>query len=254
MESIIKPSWLAMSESRLYAHLKKREYPPHLIDTTIEQVRKFKEERRKQRIKATMGHNLWLDVLRPARTELGVVRTMKSQTKRVLAEDFGHPETQAKMDALNAYDPVIAKTVERLAKAQKSGEITPSQLAQALVKQGKLPTGITGNHWTEFVTPEDRKRVEALFKRVPDPQRGKRKEPFERRISPQENARLRSALWDKIDKEKAQVNQELDMATSPEKIKELEGRLARLQEAGFKLNSLARTAPVPNTWHGLFKD
>ena len=146
METIIKPSWLAMSEHRLYEHLKQRQYPPHLINATIEQIRKIKAANRKQRIKATMSHSLWVDVIRPARTELGVVRTMKAQAKRILAKDFGHPETKAKLDALNAYDPVVAETIRRMARAQKSGEITPSQLAQALVKQGKLPTGTLGNH------------------------------------------------------------------------------------------------------------
>ena len=218
------------------------------------QIRKIKAANRKQRIKATMSHSLWVDVIRPARTELGVVRTMKAQAKRILAKDFGHPETKAKLDALNAYDPVVAETIRRMARAQKSGEITPSQLAQALVKQGKLPTGTLGNHWTDFVTDKDRKRVEVLFKQLPDPRRGKRKEPFERRISPQENARLRSALWDKIDREKAQVSQELDMASDPDKIAELEGRLERLEEATVRLNSLPKTAPIPHTWHGLFKD
>lgn len=255
MESTIKPSWLAMTEQRLHSHMTKRGYPNDIIKATIDKAREVKEARRKLRIKASTHKHLWDDVLRAARVELGIVRTIKSQAKLMLQEDFGHPDTQAKLDAMTYYEAVIAKTIERLREAQKAGEYTPQQLHKhinlELRAAAKPELGGTGGHWTDFVTAKSRITVESAFNKIPDPARGKKKVPFERRISREEHARLKEALWATLTKETSRVEQELDMAADPFTKEELQETLLKLQRCAFVLDTLPKTHPIPATWHGL---
>ena len=69
MKADIKPSWLTMSVARLERHLLEKAYPPDLLRDIVANVTAAKEQRRRQRIKTTMTHQLWDDVLRAARIE-----------------------------------------------------------------------------------------------------------------------------------------------------------------------------------------
>jgi hypothetical protein len=89
------------------------------------------------------------------------------------------------------------------------------------------------------------------FAKVPDPARGKKKIPFERRISVTENSRLKEEMWERINLEQEMTQQEHDMATNPFDLETLAKKLDDLQEASFRLDSLPKTAPIPATWHGL---
>ena len=202
MTETIKPTWLAMSPARLWQHLHDKKYPTAMVMDIVAQAQRVKSERRKARIKQTVAQQLWHELLDAARIELGIVRTLKSQTKRRVIEEFGHASTQAKYDALCAYDAVITSVIERLRRAQRTGEATPSQFAKFLNDNGKGPIPNNGEHWSDFVKIKDRRDVERMFDNLPDPARGKRKTPFERRISPDEHVLKRAHLVGQLAKAK----------------------------------------------------
>lgn len=251
MTSIIKPSWLRMSEYRLHAYLTYREYPPEIVNQTVKKVREMKAARKADHIKRTVRDNLWRDLLTPARDELGVVRTMKAQAKRQLEAEFGNAHTQAKLDALTCYDAVIAKTIEFLRKVQRACEHTPLQFAAELRGSGQLAATVRGDHWTDYIKPKDRQQVMDAFSKVPDPARGKKKTPFERRISTLEHDRLKEVMWERIRKEQELTQQEQDMTADPFEVEQLSKKLDALQEAAYRLDSLPKTAPIPLSWQAL---
>lgn len=251
MQPTIKPSYLAMSDHRLHAYLTHRKFPPAIVNETVRRAAEIKAQRRAKRIKTSVHDNLWRDLLNPARDELGVVRTMKGQAKRQLDAEFGNPATEAKLNALTHYDTVIAKTIEFLRKVQTASQHTPLQFAEELKREGRMPTTGRGDHWTDYVKPKDRKAVLDLFEKAPDPARGKKKTPFERRISTQEHARLKEAMWSRLRNEQELAQQEYDMVSDPFELERLTALLDDMQEAAYRLDALPKTAPIPATWHGL---
>lgn len=251
MNDDIKPSWLLMSHNKLHELLVNKGYPDPILNDILKRVKAEKEARRKQRIKESFSSTLWREVLEPARTELGVVRTMKAQAKRLIVEDFVPDEVQRRLDTLTTYEQVIVKIIERLAKVQKAGDYTPHQFAKELRNAGKLPSGEDGGHWTHYVSTKDRLLVESMFSKLPDPERGKKKIPFEKRLSKAEHKRMKAALWDRIAEETQRTEQELGMATFDDERKELEDKLFKLRKAAFILDGMQKTAVVPATWHGL---
>ena len=104
MNDDIKPSWLLMSHNKLHELLVNKGYPDPILNDILKRVIAEKEERRKQRIKESFSSTLWREVLEPARTELGVVRTMKAQAKRLIVEDFVPDEVQRRLDTLTTYE------------------------------------------------------------------------------------------------------------------------------------------------------
>lgn len=251
MDDDIRSSWLTMSHGKLHELLVKKGYPNPILNGILERVQTMKAQIKRERIKETVGTRLWQEVLEPARVELGVVRTMKAQAKRLIVQDFVPDEVQVRLDALNTYETVLVKIIERLVKVQKSGEHTPHQLARELRNAGKLPSGGDGGHWTHYVSTKDRVLVESLFSKMPDPARGKKKIPFEVRLSKAEHKRMKAALWDRIAEETQRTEQELNMATLDTERKDLEDKLFKLRKAAFILNGLQKTAVIPATWHGL---
>ena len=66
MNEDIKPAWLDLSDTRLRKHLRAQKYPEPFIENILFRVRRDKAERRRSRIKTTVTHQMWDDVLRPA--------------------------------------------------------------------------------------------------------------------------------------------------------------------------------------------
>lgn len=252
-DDIIKPSWLNMSENRLFNLLIEQAMPSPLIKDIVSRVRAIKAERKAQRTKHTVAHKLWADVLTPARTELATVRTMKAQVKRQLTENFNADEYRLKFDALAAYDTAIAAVIEKLRAVQQAGEYTPQQFAAALREAGKMPSDGAGTHWTDYVRQKDRLNVEHLFTQCAPPKRGKAKTPFERRISAQAHTRMRMALIKRLTTEQENAEQEYAITTDPDEKARLDALIKRMQEAQYRIDVLPNTAPVPATWEGLLE-
>jgi hypothetical protein len=255
MQDTIKPQWLKLSAERLFNHLMFKGYPPAMIHSIQSHIANVKAAQRAQKIKRTVGDTLWYAVLRPARAERGNVKTMKAQTRRELntegLSDEQRDALRTKLTALEVYDGVVTKTIERLHKAQKAGTHTPQQFAKALVDAGKLPVGVDGTHWTDYVSDKDRELAEKKYQLVADPKRGRRKELFARTTTLEEHAKQRDALWERMETDLAMAQQELDLLTDTDEMNKVQARIMQIEQAKFALCEIPRNAHLPNTWRGL---
>lgn len=252
MTDTIKPSWLIMSEAKLYNHLTQvLKLPAPLVADAITRVREYKEQRRRSRLKTSAIHQAWDDILFAARSELARVRVMKAQASKLSEKHLGYSGYRLKYEALSAYDTVLAGVIERLKRVQKADEMMPLQFAETLRKAGKMPTAGPGTHWTDYVKKADRERVEYLFNDLPDPARGKRKTPFERNISPREHDRLKKRVVGVLIADQEATEREYDVATDPDEKARLNKRIKDMQYAQYKLHSLPRTSPVPKAWQDI---
>jgi GTP-binding protein EngB required for normal cell division len=251
MKATIRPSWLAMSENKLYMYLTHREFPAEMIKQTMDNVKELKKQRKAQRIKATMQDPLWNDMLRAARTERDTVRVMKTQTKQLVEREFGHPANAAKLAALTKYEEVIMQVIAKMEKIKKRGTHTPLQVAAELKKGGRVAPEVSGEHWTHYVSPTDKAEVFKLFDKFPDPARGKKKVPFEYRISRQEHERLRQDMSKRLQEEAIKAEQELALAFGDEEKDKLNAHMSDIREAQFRLEILPATMPIPKKWKSL---
>jgi len=251
MEETIQPAWLAMTTARLERHLKEHKYPVPLMHDILQSVRLIKARQRKAKIKATVSHQLWDDILKSARLELGGVRTMKAQTKRQMEAEFGHAGTTAKFKALCAYEDVLTELIAKLVKVQKAGEFAPGQFVAYIKEKTGRVIPNNGEHWSDYVSAKQKRHVRDLFEAAPNPARGKRKDPFERRISPDEHVIKRSFLVGQMNKAKEELDRNRGFAKNPELIAELDALEMDLQRAYLTMDRLRPTTPLPARWQGL---
>lgn len=253
MDEDIKQSWLKMGVRKLEAHLKDQGYPTPMIDNILSRVQTEKYKTRIAKIKGTVVQQAWYSVLKPARTEIGIMRTMIAQTKAQQRQTPDDNVLQVKIDTYTRYANMLAVWVEKFRAVQRSGEETPQQFAKTLRKAGKMPTDGDGTHWVDYISPKKRHEITLEFERLPPAKRGKNKTPFERRISFEDNYRARQTLSKAITSELATVERELELPVDSFTKEELERKFQRLHHAQFNLEQLPRTSPVPSTWHGLLK-
>ena len=251
MKSDIKPSWLTMSIPRLERHLTAKHYPTELLQDIVRRVTTAKEQLRRQRIKTTKAHQLWADVLRAARIEIAGVRTMKCQTAALIKSEEGVIQPDAKYKALSAYEDVLIATIEKLRKVQKADEYTPSQFVQYIHKETGRLIPNDGEHWSDYVGLGTKLKIEALFSNLPDPTRGKRKTPFERRISKEEHAVARAHLVGQLDKAQTEFEERLAMPSTSAGKQALDELEQDIQRANYVLSTLKNTTPLPARWQGL---
>lgn len=248
MKAQIRPSWLRMSLPKLERHLHDTLYDRTMVDEAIEQVRRAKAQARAAKIKGTVTHQMWDEVLKPARTELGVIRTLISQNKKL-----DTPQADMKISALKLYAAVVLETVEKLKRVQKGADLTPQKLAAELRKAGKLHSDGDGTHWTDYIKRTDRRRVELAFDQCEQPKRGRIKTPFARIVDSETHYRDKHAMGIRITREIQTLEQQVDMATHPDDRAKIEEQIDTLYRAHYELERLPRTAPIPSTWHGLLK-
>ena len=245
MEENLQPAWLAMNAARLERHLREHKYPVPVMRDIMQAVALAKARQRKNRIKATVSHQLWDDILHAARDELGGVRTMKSQSKRHAGPAATSAGTAAKYKALCAYEDVLIAVIAKLVKLQKAGEFAPGQFVAFIKEETGRVIPNDGEHWSDYVSAKDRRHVCALFDAAPNPPRGKRKVPFERRISPDVHVIQRSFLVGQMKKAKDEIDQERSFTTDPEALAALGVREMDLQRAYLAMDNLKPTMPLP---------
>lgn len=251
MEENLQPAWLAMNTARLERHLREHKYPVPVMRDIMQAVALAKARQRRQRIKATVSHQLWDDILHAARDEVGVVRTMKSQSKRHAGPPASSAGTVAKYKALCAYEDVLVEVVAKLVKLQKAGEFAPGQFVAFIKAETGRIIPNNGEHWSDYVSAKDRRHVCALFDDVPDPIRGKRKTPFERRVSREEHIIKRASLVGQMKKAQDDLDMERKVTTIPELVAALDAREMDLQRAYIALDTLKPNKPVPARWQSL---
>jgi hypothetical protein len=246
MDETIKSWWLDISEARLRDLLTEKKLPPVFVGQIVARVQEMKSERRKARIKATTVANSWDALLETARAERQTVYVRKTQTKKQV------PIDQRKWDALCAYETAITNVIEKLDKVRRSSEHTPKQFVAFLKEEmGRIiPNG--GEHWTDFVKASNRKQVTLMFDSLPQPPRGKRKTPFERRMTKPQHKAQSFALAAELVTAIASAEREYEVTTDPEAQDKLNRQLDDMYRAQHVLDSNP-PAVLPRTWHGLVK-
>jgi hypothetical protein len=244
MDESIKSWWLDISEARLRKVLVDKKMPPVIAGQLVARVQTLKAERRKARIKATTVLNSWEALLAAARAERQTVYVRKTQTKKLT------PNDQLKWDALCAYETAITGVIERLVKVRDSSEHTPKQFVAYLKEEtGRIiPNG--GEHWTDFVKASDRRQVTLMFDALPQPSRGKRKTPFERRMTKAMHKAQTFALNAELINTIASAEREYEVTTDPEIKDRLDKQLDAMYRAQHVLDSNPPSV-LPRTWHGL---
>lgn len=250
MDDIIKPFWLDMSEARLQRHLVERKYPAPIMRDIIVRVRQMKAARKKSRIKATVTQQMWDDILRAARIELAGVRTMKAQIRAADPDGFD-TGGNIKFKALTLYGETIAETIEKLRKLRAAGDQTPKQFVEYIMQTNGREIPNEGRHWTDYVSQRRKQQVLDLFSQAPVPRRGKQKALFERKVSPEENAITRGFLVGQMNTARTETQAQLEVATDPDQIAQLERVLRDLHLADYKLEIATKTAFLPAKWRGL---
>lgn len=242
MDKTIKNYWLTMPEARLRTHLYDRlQFPPATAAMLIERVNALREERRAEAIKRTTHAKAWDELLAAPRSELGNIRTMKSQLKRE-----GQDNTP-RWDALCAYEAVLVELIARM----KGYSVTPKQLVAQRREQGKrLPRG-DGMHWVDHVPLHIKESVEAMWSALPPTKRGKTKVPFERIVPLRQYKAARIKLIKELNLAQELAEQELGMARVPEEVERLTALLGDITKAQFVLDRHKRNTPLPSTWRGL---
>lgn len=247
MDYTIKKWWLEVSEARLRSRLFKQNkgMNPTFIANIVAEVQRMKAERRKERIKSTVTTKSWDSLLTGARAERQTLAVMKSQLKQRPDLD------QKRWDALCAYETVVSSVIERLRKVQQSTEHTPKSFIAFIKEETGRVIPNNGEHWSDFVKASDRQRINALFDGLTPNARGKRKTPFERRITKAAHKAQRFALVNRLVGEIASAEREYEVTQDPETQAKLDRQLDAMYRAQHILDNLPATAPLPATWHGL---
>lgn len=253
MQAEIRPSWFKMGFRKLEARLKDEGHTPQVIDSILSRVQYEKAKARAEKIKGTVTFRMWDELLRPARTEVGTVRSMVAQAKAAQRKKPDDESLQVKIDVLSRYAAIVAAVIEKLRKVQTNAELTPPQFAAELKKAGKMPTDGEGTHWVDYVRRADKHAMELAFDKMPAAKRGKTKTPFERRITPDDHFKAKAAMVKRIVNELDGVERELAITTDPERAEKLKAKFEQLHRAQFHLDNLSRTAPIPTSWQGLLK-
>jgi hypothetical protein len=137
-----------------------------------------------------------------------------------------------------------------------NGERKPVDIAQ----ERGLPN--KGVHWTDWVSDKTRRRIEGLFYAVPFVLKGKRFEPFRRRVPPDMFKRDVAMLQGRTFKELDILRQEIkllrkidcmthDQRAQLDKMEVQEDNI--LAAIGFFMQA-RDNEPVPPTWHGVAVD
>jgi hypothetical protein len=247
MDTTIKKWWLEVSEARLRNNLTARKLPSALVGQLVAEVQEMKAERRKERIKSTVTAKSWASLLDSARAERQTLFVMKAQLKKKV------PIDQRRWDALCEYETVISTVVEKLARLQRGSVHTPKSFIAFLKAETGRIIPNEGTHWADYVKASDKQRITALFDGLPPPARGKRKQPFERRVPKAAHKAQRFALIERLNGEIASAEREYEVTTDPEAHEKLNRQLDAMYRAQYVLDNLPPTATLPATWHGLLK-
>jgi hypothetical protein len=249
MEHTLRAWWLRMSAASLRKHLTlKMKYPDSIVEGIMTQFHQQREAQRKVSIRKTVSFGAWQALLAPARRELVNVRVLKSQLKGEALSD-----SDVRWDALCQYESCIAALIAKLKKVQYAGEHTPGQFVEFLNKELGRHVPNNGAFWVDFVPIKQRRDIVALFAKLPPPARGKKKEPFERRLPRAMHSVLRKALVAQLETAQQTVEVERSLVKNSFDIDRVDAKLLKIHAAKNRLERLPKNAPLPTKWQNLLE-
>jgi len=231
------PALMKLKKRELANHFAKlldKGTPRLVVNEMRDTVLRQKEQLRRHRIHEAQQNILWGDVLKPLQAERRSVRA----SLKYKADD----DTDARVQAFEAYAVVLAELHNRITSIKNSGDFTPSTYAA----EKNLPN--RGLHWSDFIPTRIKNRITDLFDAVPYTAKARRKIPFERTVTADIHDRRLRRLVNRTTKELLHANQ--DHALCP--TQDTQARVDKLNTALAAIEKLDPNEPVPTTWHGLY--
>jgi len=224
-------AYIKLKPNDLHQRLLKERIHPAEMDAIKTAVAEAKEAQRVDKITRTQRKAEWDKVLKPLRYELNNAKVGR-------AYDL---DDEARVEAFDAYVLVLETLLARFAQPLASLDATPIQIA--IEKQ--LPNN--GEHWTDWVPDKIKTRIALAFEAIPHKTRAKRKVPFQRLTTPEQNAKARDRLLARTRKEIETLERKQEMNSTEVG----QATLERMREALKIIARLTDTEHIPATWSGV---
>lgn len=224
-------AYIKLKPNDLHQRLLKERIHPAEMDAIKTAVAEAKEAQRVDKITRTQRKAEWDKVLKPLRYELNNAKVGR-------AYDL---DDEARVEAFDAYVLVLETLLARFAQPLASLDATPIQIA---LEKG-LPNN--GEHWTDWVPDKIKTRIALAFEAIPHKTRAKRKVPFQRLTTPEQNAKARDKLLARTRKEIETLERKQEMNSTEVG----QATLERMREALKIIARLTDTEHIPATWSGV---
>ena len=224
-------SYIKLTPNALHQRLLKERIHPAEMQAIKDEVAALKEAQRVDKITRTQRKAEWDKVLKPLRYELNNAKVGR-------AYDLDDEE---RVEAFDAYILVMETLLSKFAQPLASLEATPIQLA---LEKG-LPNN--GEHWTDWVPDKIKTKISIIFEALPHKSRAKRKVPFQRLTTPEQNAKAKEKLLRRTEKE----IETLERKQSVTQTEAGQAQLGRMREALKIILRLTDTEHIPATWSGV---
>jgi len=224
-------AYIKLKPNDLHQRLLKERIHPAEMDAIKTAVAEAKEAQRVDKITRTQRKAEWDKVLKPLRYELNNAKVGR-------AYDL---DDEARVEAFDAYILVLETLLSRFAQPLSALDATPIQIA---LEKG-LPNN--GEHWTDWVPDKIKTRIALAFEAIPHKTRAKRKVPFQRLTTPEQNAKARDKLLARTRKEIETLERKQEMNSTEVG----QATLERMREALKVINRLTDTEHIPATWSGV---
>lgn len=224
-------SYIKLTPNALHQRLLKDRIHPAEMQAIKDEVAALKESQRVDNITRSNRKNEWDKLLKPLRYELNNAKVGR-------AYDMADEE---RVNAFDAYILVMETLLTRFAQPMKLLEATPIQLA---MEKG-LPNN--GEHWTDWVPEKIKAKVTAVFEALPSKLRAKRKVPFQRLTTPEQNAKAKERLLRRTQKEIETLERKQTMNPTDTG----QATLLKMKQALKIIIKLNDTEHIPATWSGV---
>ena len=224
-------TYIKLTPNDLHQRLLKERLHPAEMDAIKTAVAQAKEAQRVDKITRTQRKTEWDKVLKPLRYELNNAKVGR-------AYDL---DDTPRVEAFDAYILVMETLLSRFAHPLATLDATPIQLA---LDKG-LPNN--GEHWTDWVPDKIKTRIALIFEALPHKTRAKRKVPFQRLTTPEQNAKAKDKLL-------ARTRKEIETLERKQTLNPTEAgqaTLAKMRDALKIINRLTDTEHIPATWAGV---
>ena len=224
-------AYIKLKPNDLHRRLLKERIHPAEMQRIKDEVTQAKEAQRVDKITRTQRKAEWDKLLKPLRYELNNAKVGR-------AYDL---DDESRVEAFDAYILVMETLLTRFAQPMKMLEATPIQLAL----EKALPNN--GEHWTDWVPEKIKVRIGLMFEALPPKLRAKRKTPFQRLSTPEQNAKAKEKLLRRTTKE----IETLERKQSVTQTESGQATLAKMREAMKIIVKLNTTEHIPATWAGV---
>jgi len=238
------PQYMKHTLKELHNILAAQNLPSATIKHIKHIVSQDKATLRREKIRAKQQAKQW-EVLHPP-LNAEILRVKSSLAYK------GNTSPQRRA-AFTEYLDVLLRTRSRLKnlaeQLHEDGEPhTPGQLVKLLAEEGKhIP--YDGIHWSDWVSPKDKRSVMGAFSKLSDERkvRAKMKEPFERRTTPVLWLRTKDELLSHLESlKRVAVTKHYVMKDA-----KTYAHAEQIKQAIIRLNQVPEYRPLPRDWRKL---